>query len=104
MPEHYQPIACSLPARESRDQIGEWRALSAHRVTSERIEGGYAVTFDTEVAPVVEDLARREAACCGFLNIDATRTDRGVRLIMTSENPDALPVIELLVGGSEQTS
>jgi hypothetical protein len=96
MPEHYQPIACSLPARESRDQIGEWRALSAHRVTSERIEGGYAVTFDTKVAPVVEDLARREAACCGFLTIDATHTDRGVRLIMTSENPDALPVIDLL--------
>ena len=104
MPEHYQPIACSLQARESRDQIGEWRALSAHRVTSERIDGGYAVTFDTEVAPVVEDLARREAACCGFLRIDATHTDRGVRLIMTSENPDALPVIDLLVGSSEQSS
>ena len=104
MPEHYQPIACSLPARESRDQIGEWGALSAHRVTSERIEGGYAVTFDTEVAPVVEDLARREAACCGFLTIDATHTDCGVRLIMTSENPDALTVIDLLVGSSEQSS
>lgn len=104
MTENAHPIACSLPARESRDQIGEWTALSAHRVTSERIEGGYAVTFHTEVAPVVEDLARREAACCGFLNIDASHTDRGVRLIMTSENPDALPVIEMLVGGSEQTS
>lgn len=104
MIENADPIACSLPARESRDQIGEWRALSVHPVTSERIEGGYAATFDAAVAPVVEDLARREAACCGFLNIDASLTERGVRLIMTSENPDALPVIEMLVGGSEQRS
>ena len=104
MAENAHPIACSLPARESRDQIGEWRALSAHRVTSEQIDGGYAVTFETEVAAVVEDLARREAACCGFLTIDAAPTERGMRLIMTSENPDALPVIEMLVGGSEQTS
>lgn len=104
MTENTHPIACSLPERESRDQIGEWRALSPHRVTSERIDGGYAVTFDTEVAPVVEDLARREAACCAFLNIDAAHTERGVRLIMTSENPDALPVIEMLVGGPKLTS
>lgn len=104
MTENVHPIACSLSARESRDQIGEWRALSAHRLTSERIEGGYAVTFDTETAPVVEDLARREAACCAFLTIDAAHTEHGLRLTMTSENPDALPVIELLVGGSEQTS
>ena len=99
MTEHAHPIACSLPARESRDQIGDWRALSAYRVASERIEGGYAVTFDPEVAPVVENLARREATCCAFLTIDAARTERGVRLIMTSENPDALPVIEMLVAG-----
>lgn len=104
MTENAHPIACSLPARESRDQIGEWRALSAYRVTSERIEGGFAVTFHTEVAPVVQDLARREAACCGFLNIDAAHTERGVRLLMTSENPDALPVIEMLVGDSEQVT
>lgn len=46
----------------------------------------------------------REAACCGFLNIDASHTERGVRLIITSENPDALPVIEMLVSGSQKTS
>lgn len=104
MIENAHPIACSLSARETRDQIGEWRALSARRVVSERIEGGYAVTFDPEVAPAVEDLARREAACCAFLTIDVARTEHGVRLIMTSENPDALPVIEMLVSGSDRTS
>ena len=63
-----------------------------------------AAPQDPEVAPVVEDLARREVACCAFLNIDAAHTERGVRLIMTSENPDALPVIEMLVGGPKLTS
>ena len=103
MAEYNKPIACSLPVRESSDQIGEWRALAEHQLTSERIEGGYAVTFDTDVSQVVEDLALREAACCGFLDIVATNTENGVRLVMTSENPDALPVMELLVGGEELT-
>ena len=103
MIEHSHPIACSLPARESRNQIEEWSALTAHQVTSQRIEGGYAITFDSEVTQAVEDLARREAACCEFLTIEATRTESGVLLMMTSENSDALPVIELLVGGEEHT-
>jgi len=93
-----QPIACSLPARESRDQIGEWRALVDHRVELRRVDGGYVVTFDPAVSTVVEDLALRESACCGFLAIVSTSTPAGIRLSLTSPNPDALPVIELLVG------
>lgn len=92
------PIACSLPARESRDQIGEWQALIEHRVAVDRVEDGYAVVYDREVSDVVEDLARREAACCGFLEIASTHTPEGVRLLVTSPNPDALAVIQLLVG------
>lgn len=98
MSAHGQPIACSLPARESRDQIGEWRALIEHQLAAERVDGGYAVTFGPEMAPVVEDLATREAACCGFLDIVTTPTEDGIRLVMTSQNPDALPVVGLLVG------
>jgi hypothetical protein len=99
----YLPIACSLPARESRDQIGEWQALARHNLATERVDGGYAVTFDPEVRSVVEDLARREAACCGFLDIDAAPTDDGIRLSMTSKDPDALPVIEMLIGRADSS-
>lgn len=98
MAEPTRPIACDLPARESRNQIGEWHALGEFRVTAERIEGGYAVTFDAAVADAVTDLARRESTCCGFLDITTTPVDDGIRLSMTSEDPDALPVVELLVG------
>lgn len=98
MSDDHQPIACSLPARESRDQIGEWQALIGHRKAIERVEGGYAVTYHSDVTSVVQDLARREAACCGFLDIDAIPTQDGVRLVMTSQDPDAMPVIDLLIG------
>ncbi len=84
--------------RESKDQIGEWQALVPNQTRVERVDGGYVVTFEASVAPVVEDLARRESACCGFLDIDSRSTPDGVRLLVTSPNPDALPVIELLVG------
>ena len=98
MAEHRQPIACSLPARESRDQIGEWHALIDHQVMTERVDSGYAVTYHPDVTPVVQDLARREATCCGFLDIVTTSTEHGIRMVMTSESPDALPVIDLLIG------
>lgn len=97
MSEYQLPIACSLPARESRDQIGEWHSLLDHQVATERVEGGYAVTYRPGMASVVQDLATREAACCGFLDISTTLTSDGVRMVMTSENPDALPVIEVLI-------
>jgi hypothetical protein len=98
MGDYHQPIACSLPARESRDQIGEWQALLEHRVTAERVDNGYAVTYRADVMHVVQDLARREAACCGFLDIVTMPTEDGIRMVITSDNPDALPVIGLLTG------
>ncbi|MGH3650586.1 MAG: hypothetical protein ACRDU9_07730 [Acidimicrobiia bacterium] len=94
-----QPAHCVLaPGTGVEDQIGEWRALVDHQVELDRVDGGYAVTFDAAVSPLVEDLARREAACCGFLDIVLTSRPNGVRLTVTSPNPDALPVIRLLVG------
>lgn len=101
MADHEQPIACSLPARESRDQIGEWQALIGRKVATERVDGGYAVTYHADVTPQVMDLARREAACCNFLDILTTPSEDGIRLIITSDNPDALPVIDLLIGHDE---
>ncbi len=92
------PIACSVDAGEATDQIGEWRELAARSLSAERIESGFAVNFAASDAAIVEDLARREAACCSFLSIQTVRGGDGIRLVMTSENPDALPVIESLVG------
>lgn len=93
-----EPIACSLPARESNDQVGEWRELAAKTLIRRPIDGGYVVTFAADQADVVEDLARRESACCGFLTIETKRSDEGISLVITSNNPEALPLIDLLIG------
>jgi hypothetical protein len=98
MAKRHLPIACSLPARESGNQIGEWQALVEHQIALQRVNDGFEVVYDAGVSDVVEDLAQREAACCCFLDIVSMRTPGGVRLMVTSQNPDALPVIELLVG------
>ena len=98
MTRSIEPIACSLPARESTDQVGEWHDLTSKTLTKHRIAQGYEITFSANEAALVEDLARRESACCGFLNIATERFEGGIRLFMTSDNPEALPVIDLLVG------
>ena len=98
MGRSFEPIACSLPARDASDQVGEWHDLTSKTLTKQRISQGYEVTFSASEAGLVEDLARRESACCGFLEITTERFDGGIRLLMTSDNPDALPVIDLLVG------
>ncbi len=98
MSRSIEPIACSLPARESSDQVGEWHDLTSRTLTRHRIADGYEITFGASEAALVEDLARRESACCGFLNIATERFAGGIRLVMTSNNPEAVPVIDLLVG------
>lgn len=98
MARKYLPIACSLSARDSRDQIGEWERLATRAVTIDPVEGGYAVIFNLDVASDVEDLAGRESACCEFLDIETSRTVDRIQLVMTAADPDAMPVIKKLVG------
>lgn len=98
MSRSFEPIACWLPARDAKDQVKEWQDVASKTLTRGRVPGGYVVSFAAGDAEVVEDLARRESACCGFLDIATERFEGGIRLRMTSDNPEALPVIDLLVG------
>lgn len=98
MSRSFEPIACSLPARDASDQVGEWHDLTSRALTKHRIAEGYEITFSASEAALVDDLARRESACCGFLKIATEQFEGGIRLLMTSNNPEAMPVIDLLVG------
>lgn len=98
MSEKREPIACSLPLRDAAEQAVEWTELHEHAITSEEIPNGFAVTYPNQMASTVEDLARRESACCAWLSISTERTDDGIRLELASDHPDAGPVIALLVG------
>jgi hypothetical protein len=56
------------------------------------------MTFGADLIESVEDLAAREAECCSFLSIATIRSDDSIRLEITSEDPNASGVIEMLTG------
>ena len=93
-----KPIACSLTANEAAGQLNEWEELQRHVLRTEAVVSGAALIFDVALAERVEDLAAREAACCGFLSIVTSRTSDEVTLEITSEDPEAAPVIAHLTG------
>ena len=100
MTNSYQPIACSLSTDKAAVQLLDWANLQGHVVTTERLEHGVAMTFGADLSESVEDLAAREAECCSFLSISTSRSDDSIRLEITSDNPDAGAVIDMLAGAT----
>lgn len=98
-----EPIACALPDGDGAAQALEWDDLKPLATARERFHDGVAMTFPIDLAERVEDLAAREAECCGFLSITTTRSAAAVRLEITTDRPDARVVIDALAGtgGSE---
>jgi hypothetical protein len=88
-----RPIACSLPARESRNQIGEWTALAAHQVVA---TGSRVVTRSLSIPESHWLKILRGGSQRVEISSPLRRRGPGVRLMMTSENPDALPVSRCL--------
>ena len=93
-----KPLACTLTATDAAGQLNEWEELQRHLLRSETVEGGTALIFDVALAERVEDLAAREVECCGFLSVTTSRSGEELRLDVTSEDPEAAPVIALLTG------
>lgn len=100
------PIACRLTPDEVTAQLGEWERLRSSATSVVPVAGGWSMRFPTGLADEVADLARREAACCSFLDLDTTVDGDSVRLDITSSHDEAGGVIDLLVGrgGSEGDS
>ena len=95
-----KPIACTLTPTDATGQLNEWEELHRHVLRTETVEGGAALIFDVALAERVKDLAAREVECCGFLSITTSRSGEELRLEVTSEDPEAAPVIALLTGAS----
>ena len=91
------PIACTLSPADMHQRLADWQSVVDTAEGREPTEGGMRLRFppDTDVAAVAA-LAAAEQTCCQFftftLTIGATTT-----LDITGP-PDALPVIEALVG------
>jgi hypothetical protein len=98
MGQRFEPIACSLPLRDAAKQAGEWTDLHNRIVRFESKDGRYVVEYPIAIAEEVENLVAREASCCAWLTISTSRQSETIRLELESENPDARPVIEALIG------
>lgn len=91
------PVACTLSSKEARNQALEWVDLQEH-TTAVAIDGGARMTLPASLAAQVEDLVRRESACCSFLDITLSVHGDELTLDVSSANPDAQPVIAALSG------
>lgn len=92
------PIACTLTSKDAARQTVEWTEVQGLALDVTPLALGARMTFPASLAAAVQDLARRERECCAFLTITTAVSDDVLTLDVSSENPDALPVIELLAG------
>ncbi len=110
------PIACTLTTREAASQSQEWRTLQQRASEVRPIAGGARMALPLELASIAQDLAARECQCCSFLDITVAvapgapagevepsgdagaEPEAGVVVDITSQHPDAGPVIGLISG------
>ncbi len=92
------PIACTLTGKEARGQILEWGDLRARSREISSVAGGVQMIFPSSMIDEVEGLARRERACCSFLDIWTDVRGDLLTLQITSDDPEALDVINDVAG------
>lgn len=92
------PVVCTLSTKDAAAQVLEWVDLQARASSVRRIHGGARMTFPAAMQDAVEDLGRREQACCPFLTISTRVLDNELTLDISSADPDAMPVIEAIAG------
>lgn len=97
----HAPIACTLTAKDAAAQVLEWTDLQGQASNVVALATGARMYFSPALEAQVADLAGREATCCAFLSIRTEIVDDRLVLDVTSNNPDALPVISRLAGLSE---
>ena len=92
-------VACELGAAESPGRAGEWRRLREEAgLGAISIPGGARLWLRATAADVARDLVRREAACCGFLDLELAADGDRLRLDVTSPASGAGTMIAYLTG------
>lgn len=100
-----QPIACTLTDTEAATQVMEWSDLRGQVLRRRSVPGGMVVNFPAGLEDTVRDLAAREGQCCAFLTLTvSSRHADEIELSVTSANPEAQPIIDLLVGAEASSS
>ncbi len=93
------PIACTLTPEQLPNQLADWRDLRATVTDRRDIDGGVRLTMPADRATAARDLAAREQGCCSFLRIEVRADGADCVMEITSDHPDAAPVIALIARG-----
>jgi len=95
-------VTCTLGSAESRDRLSQWRLLQDESgLVSHLIPNGARIWLRPEARSLAEHLARQEADCCGFLDLELTADGNGLRLDITSPAAGAKPMIAWIAGLDE---
>lgn len=77
-------VICELSSSGTAVRTDEWVDLRAHVLRADRVPGGIRLWLPAELVETVRDLARRESACCGFLDLEVALETDVVRLDVTT--------------------
>ena len=78
-------VVCDLNAVGQGARAAEWRRLlDSAGLGVTRVDGGARLWLRPDAAAAAEDLIRREASCCGFLDFELTTDGDRLRLDITS--------------------
>ena len=99
MTDQPAPVVCTLSPKELQNRHLEWGDIRTLSLTTSAVENGVLVTFPIKLAHSVEDLAERENHCCGsWLSTTTERLEDTIRLEITTQNPEGLPLILSMAG------
>ena len=93
-----QPVACSLRPGDLEDRTGAWRELCTGRLLGrEWVDGGWVLrlTAAPGVAAAARELARLEAECCPWMDVEVTDGEV-VTIRITSSRPGGSDAIREL--------
>jgi hypothetical protein len=92
-------VACTLEAAEAGERAAEWgRLRETYGLGAQPLPGGARLWLRPDAQAPADDLARREGACCGFLDLEVVLEGERLHLDVTSQAPDARPVIACIAG------
>lgn len=93
------PVVCELDEAGMTKQVLEWSDLGVAAVSVEATAAGATATYPIAAADRLEDLVRRERACCGsWLDLVVTSSDDVVRVELVAADPEGVRVIHALAG------
>ena len=84
------PMACTLTAADLRDRQKAWLKVGTYAKGSAEVPGGIVFTFTA--APglyySLRELARLEAECCPWMDLQVQNTPGDINLTVTAAGPD----------------